>query len=206
MTYELSPRNFFKYNVADACSIWNILSSKVLYNAATSKSYGKCYFCCSQFVHYECLIKPRNGQSETETKLQQRLIDERKNREQFLEYAIDIEDLQDMEALENRKKLGKGELSSIILAKKTRQAFITDDKKARNLAEKVMDGKMVQTTPHLFGWLIYSNHLSDSDKSTVIDEHSRFRTTTWGNLSKFFEKMYMKAMEYKLMDNTPKVS
>ena len=64
---------------------------------------------------------------------------------------------------------------------------------------------MVQTTPHLFGWLLYSNILNDSDKTTVIKEHSKFRTTNWGNLTIFFEKMYMKAMEYKLMDNTPKV-
>lgn len=206
MTHKLSPRSFVKYNVADTCSIWNILSSKVLYKAATSEISGKCHFCCSRFVYYECIIRPRNIQSSTETELQNRLIQGREKYKQFLEYSLDIEDLQDMEALENRKKLGKGELSSIILAKKTRQAFITDDKKARNLAEKVMNANMVQTTPHLFGWLIYSNILSDSDKATIIDEHSKFRTTTWGNLSKFFEIMYMQAMEYKLMDNTPRLS
>ena len=205
MTYKLSPQSFVKYNVADTCSIWNILSSIVLYRAATSKA-SNCYFCCTQFVCYECLIRTRNNQSDTEAELKRRLIEERERGNQFVDYSINIEDLQDMEALENRKRLGKGELSSIILAKKTRQAFITDDKKARNLAEKVLDANMVQTTPHLFGWLLYSNILNDSDKTTVIKEHSKFRTTNWGNLTIFFEKMYMKALEYKLMDNTPKVS
>ncbi len=204
MTYKLSPQSFVKYNVADTCSIWNILSSKVLYKAATSTA-SKCYFCCTQFVCYECLIRTRNIQSDTEIELKRRLIEERKRGDQFVDYSLDIEDLQDMEALENRKKLGKGELSSIILAKKTRQAFITDDKKARNFAEKVLEANMVQTTPHLFGWLLYSNILNDSDKTTVIKEHSQFRTTNWGNLTIFFEKMYMKAMEYRLMDNIPKV-
>ena len=194
MTYKLSPRSFVKYNVADTCSIWNILSSKVLYKAATSTA-SKCYFCCTQFVCYECLIRTRNNQSDAEIELKRHLIEERKRGDQFGDYSLDIEDLQDMEALENRKRL----------AKKTRQAFITDDKKARNLAEKVLEANMVQTTPHLFGWLLYSNILNDSDKTTVIKEHSKFRTTNWGNLTIFFEKMYMKAMEYKLMDNTPKV-
>lgn len=204
MNFKLTPRSFVKYNVADSCSIWNILSSKVLYEAATSAA-SKCYFCCTKFVSYECLIRRRNNQSDTEIELRRRLIDERKRGHQFADYSLDIEDLQDMEVLENRKRLGKGELSSIILAKKTRQAFITDDKKARNLAEKILASNMVQTTPHLFGWLLYSNILSDSDKDSIIKEHSEFRTTNWGNLTIFFEKMYMKAMEYKLMDHTYKL-
>ncbi|MCD6274046.1 MAG: hypothetical protein J7K30_14675 [Deltaproteobacteria bacterium] len=198
MANKLNPAHYHQYNVADACSIWNVLSSKILYRAAISAS-SKCFFCCTKFVYYECLIRPRNNESEPEKKLRGRLIDERKKGVQFIDYSLDIEDLQEIEILENRKRLGKGELSSIIFAKKTRQAFMTDDKKARNLAESVLDNTMIQTTPHLFGWLFYSNILNDSDKNGIIKEHSEFRTTQWGNLSKFFEIMYNKALEYKLM-------
>ena len=199
MANELNPAHFIKCNVADACSIWNILSSKILYQSAISAS-SKCFFCCTKFVYYECLIRQHNNESESEIKLRRRLLNERAKGVQFKEYNLDIEDLQEIEILENRKKLGKGELSSIIFAKKTQQAFMTDDKKARNLAKKVMDNNMIQTTPHLLGWLFYSNFLMDSDKDSIIKEHSEFRTTQWGNLSKFFERMYNKALEYKLMN------
>lgn len=198
MVYELNPAHFHPYNVVDACSIWNILSSKTLYHSAISAS-SMCFFCCTKFVYYECLIRPRTNESAPEKKLRRRLVNERKKGVQFTDYYLEIEDLQEIEILENRKNLGKGELSSIIFAKKTRQAFMTDDKGARNLAESVIDNNMIQTTPHLLGWLFYSNILTDSDKKSIVEEHSEFRTTQWGNLSKFFEIMYKRALEYKLM-------
>lgn len=122
-----------------------------------------------------------------------RLREERKHGK-FKDYHIDIEDLQEIEILQNRRNLSKGELSSIVFAKKTRQAFITDDQSARVLAQKILDAKMVQTTPHLFGWLFYSNYLIDSDKDRILNEHSELKRP----LAKYFEKMYSKAYELKL--------
>lgn len=199
MTNTLNPATFHTCNVTDSCSIWNILSSNTLYRSALAAT-PKCHFCCTEFVYYECLIRPRKTETEPEKELREKLVRERQKGEQFASYSLTIEDLQDVEVLENRKKLGKGELSSIFFAKKTQQAFMTDDKKARNLAETYLDPKMVQTTPHLFGWLMYSNVLADSDKDKIIQEHSAFRTTNWGNLSKFFEVMYGKALEHRLMN------
>lgn len=198
MARELNPAIFHPHNVVDACSILNIFSSKTLYLAAISKM-AKCSFCCTKFVYYECLIRPQKTESEQEKLIKKRLINERTKGINFNDYHLDIEDLHDVKILENRKNLGKGELSSIIFAKKTRQAFMTDDRKARNLAETMLEENMVQTTPHLLGWLFYSNFLVDSDKKDIIKEHSLFRTTNWGNLSKYFEIMYIKAQEYKLM-------
>lgn len=198
MAGKLNPSVFNPYNVVDACGIWNILSSVILYRAATSVSAG-CSFCCTNFVHYECLIKPRTNMTHTEKQLKERLINEKSKGKQFTDYHLDIEDLQDLEILENRKKLGKGELSSIVFAKKTGQPFLTDDKGARNLAERILKIDQVQTTPHLCGWLFYKNVLTDSDKSLIIDEHSKFRTSRRGNLSPFFEDMYKKALEFQLM-------
>jgi len=201
MAGQLNPAFFNQYNVADSCSIWNILSSKTLYSAALTAT-PKCYFSCTDFVYYELLIRPRKNESTPEKELRQLLINERNKGLQFQSYSLSIEDLQDVEVLENRKRVGKGELSSIIFAKKTRQAFMTDDKKARNLAETYLEKRMVQTTPHLFGWLIYSGFLVDSDKNKIIKEHSIFRTTNWGNLTKFFETMYEKALTHRLMSST----
>ena len=199
MAPKLNPSQFYQYNVVDACSVWNILSSETLYRAAL---LNNCAFCCTKFVHYECLIRPRINDSESEKKLREQLIIERKKGPQFADYSLEIEDLQELEILANRKNLGKGELSSIIFAKKTRQAFMTDDRGARKLAESVMNNSMIQTTPHLLGWLFYSNILADSDKDTIIDEHSQFRRTQWGNLSKFFQIMYERGLEYRLMHMT----
>jgi len=201
MASKLNPSQFHPYNVVDACSIWNILSSKRLYKASIS-TVAKCKFCCTDFVYYECMIKPRRGGITPEdSELQKRLLAAREHHEQFKDYHLDIEDLQEVEVLKKRKNLGKGEFTSIIFAKKTRQAFMTDDNKgARKLAEKVITDGKVQTTPHLFGWLFYQNILIDSDKAAIIKEHSKFRKEKWGNLSQFFDVMYVRAYEYQLMN------
>ena len=203
MVSRLNPSQFNPYNVVDACSIWNILSSKRLYEASISV-VAKCNFCCTNFVYYECMIKTRNNRTQEESELQECLRAERKHREQFKDYHLNIEDLQEVEALEKRRNLGKGELTSIIFAKKTRQAFMTDDKGARELAGQVITDGKVQTTPHLLGWLFYQNILIDSDKETIIEEHSKFRKEKRGNLSKFFNEMYNRAYEYQLMNRCSK--
>ncbi|MDF5724128.1 MAG: XRE family transcriptional regulator, partial [Rhizonema sp. PD37] len=69
----------------------------------------------------------------------------------------------DVEILQKRMNLSKGELTSIVFAKKTRQAFLTDDQKARKLASKVMQSDQVQTMPHLLGWLFFVSYLNDND-------------------------------------------
>lgn len=167
MTITVDISNLYLFNVTDTCSVWNILSSKILYSAACS---AKVVFCCTRFVYYECLHKPRKRVTPEDTELQNRLRQEIK-KGGFKTYDLSIEDLQDLEVLENRKKLGKGELSSIVFAKKTGQAFLTDDYKggARRLAQMVIDTKMVQTTPQIFGWLYFTNQLGDSDKDKIIE-------------------------------------
>ena len=103
----------------------------------------------------------------------------------FKAYTLTVEDLQDISILESRKRLSKGELSSIVFAKKIGQAFLTDDQKARKLAEGLLD-KSVQTTPHLLGWLFFCGRLSDGDKKTIIDQHVGLA----GELSPYFEAVY----------------
>ncbi|EYC52146.1 hypothetical protein AZ34_14460 [Hylemonella gracilis str. Niagara R] len=88
----------------------------------------------------------------------------------FQAHSCGIEELQAIEVLEKRKKLGKGELSSIAFAMKIRQGVITDDRKAWQLA-KDSGHAYAQTTPHLFSWLIFTGRLGDGDKDTVITQH-----------------------------------
>jgi hypothetical protein len=186
----INPSKFHLVNVADTCSVWNVLSSATLYSAAKE---ARCEFCITSFVRYECLNKPRKKMaSAAENELMRRLTHEQ-GRGGFTAYSCDIGDLQAIQLLEGRKRLGLGELSSIAFAMKIGQAVITDDMKARKLA--VDSGHAhIQTTPHLFSWLIFKGRLGDSDKGVVIAQHIAMDRP----LAPHFEKAYEMALQCKL--------
>lgn len=186
----IDPSKFHLVNVADTCSVWNVLSSTRLHAAAKE---ARCEFCITSFVRYECLIKPRKKEpTSAETELMRRLAQEQ-GRGGFAAHSCDIGDLQAIKLLESRKRLGKGELSSIAFAMKIGQAVITDDKKARKLAED-SGHALVQTTPHLFSWLIFKGRLGDSDKGTVIEQHAAMERP----LAPHFETAYEMALQCRL--------
>lgn len=177
---------FNKINVIDTCAIDNLLSSATLYRAAKSSN---CNFCYTKFVEYEMLYKSRKNLNEKSQELQNKLIAETKAK-RFECHSLSIDDLQEIEILEQRKRLGGGELSSIAFAKKINQCFMTDDSKARKLGISVLGNKKVQTTPHLIGWLFYIRELIDSDFSIIITEHQAYNRP----LSKYFEEAYHESL------------
>lgn len=154
---------FEKLNVADTCSLWNILASRTL--SATAESVGV-KLCSTTFVRYECLHKPGPPRPER-AELQKRLNVKISNGK-IQWHPIEIEDLQEFEILRNRKRLSAGELSVIIFARKTRQAVLTDDIGAQKLARQELGAHLVQSTPHLFAWLYFNSHMSDSDKEQIV--------------------------------------
>lgn len=186
----IDPRGFIRVSIADTCAIWNVLSSDKLYQSANAAG---CVFCCTGFVNYECLLKPRKKIYAHDVELQNRLRSARA-RAKFQLFSLEIEDLQEVEILERRKKLGKGELSSIAFAKRTGQAFLTDDQNAVKLALEVLPSGHVQTTPDLFGWLIFEQLLGDSDKQVVISQHESLKRP----LKEKFEEGYSLALQYRL--------
>lgn len=115
----------------------------------------------------------------------------------FVTYPLDISDLQTIDLLERRKRLGKGELSSIAFALKTRQAFLTDDQTARKLADEVIQGSVTQTTPHLLGWLFFKSFLTNGEKNSIIKEHQEMKRP----LTEYFECAYSEACRCRLMEN-----
>lgn len=153
---------FRKANVADTCSVWNLVASRLLY--ATARSAGV-MLCCTDFVIYECLFKPGHVRPERE-ELQRRLRTKLADKS-ISSHSIEIEDLQDVEVLRTRKKLSIGELSVIVFARKTAQAVLTDDRGAQKLARAVLAEDAVQSTPHLFAWLYFHSFLSDGDKDQI---------------------------------------
>lgn len=186
----INMTQFHLNNIIDTCSIWNVLSSKILYRATTKAG---CSFVCTRFVIYESLYKPRKSYSMEEEILKNRLEEERK-KGSFKDFHISIDDLQDVEVLQNCKNLSKGELSSIAFAKKMNQAFLTDDQGARKLAAQFIDNDKVQTTPQLFGWLFFEEVLVDSDKDQILKDHVELRRP----LEKYMNQAYLAAMQYKL--------
>ncbi|PLC52654.1 hypothetical protein CR155_17830 [Pollutimonas nitritireducens] len=185
----IDPSRFHPINVVDTCSVWNILSSPRL-NAAAKEA--KCDFCVTNFVQYECLTKSRKSILPREQALMDRLRAEQQ-RGAFQTHSCSIEDLQIVEILEKRNKLGKGELSSIAFAMKIRQGFITDDRQAQTLA-KDFGHPHSQSTPHLFSWLIFTNRLSDGDKDTVIAQH----IDAGRQMAQHLQKAYEMALQCRL--------
>ncbi len=186
----IDPSKFHPVNVADTCAVWNILSSKALYVAA--KSAG-CVFCVTSFVQYELTVKPRKSINRSEQELIERLTESRRQKD-FEIHSCSIDDLLDIARLESRKSLGKGELSSIAFAMKTRQAVISDDVKATQLARDC-GHSLSQTTPHLFAWLIFTERLGNGDKATVISQHKAMGRI----LAPHFETAYGMALHCKLL-------
>lgn len=184
--------SFHLINVVDTCAIWNILSSRTLTSVALD---ARCHFSCTAFVYYEALYKPRTAPTNEDLELQQRL-QQQLARGLFGQCSVDIADLQEIDILEKRRRLGKGELSSIVFARKAHLAFLTDDQKARNLAKTILELDRVQTTPKLFGWLVYTGRFVDSDKAAVIGEHEQFG----GNLRVYLEDMYSEALRFRCLD------
>ncbi len=186
----IDPTQFYSVNVVDTCAVWNVLSSNKLYAAAKA---ANCHFCVTSFVNYECLSKPRKKPPKpADLELKQRLTKEQLQG-RFAVHSCDISDLQAIKILQNRRRLGMGELSSIAFAMKIGHAVITDDKKARKLAED-SGHHLTQTTPHLFSWLIFSRRLTDSDKNTVIDDHKALGLP----LAPHFEIAYEMALQCQL--------
>lgn len=184
------------YNVIDSCSIWNILLTNLIYNASIEAG---CYYSFTNYVEYECLHKKRS--SDRDENVINKLKNEIAN-QKFKICSITIDDLQEIEILENRKRLGKGELSSIVFAKKTNQAFITDDKKARELGKIVLGNSLVQTTPHLVGYFFYKRLLLDGDFASLIEQHKSTLSGKWGDLSEYFKKAYEESLKIKLLEGT----
>ena len=185
------PTRFSPASVTDTCSIWNMLSSRKLYQAAVN---AKLHFCVTGMVLYECLQKPRSFASPTRTEMMHRL--ERAMRSgAFPMQPCSLEDLVDMTRLAPRG-LGSGELSCIAVAYRVRSiAFLTDDKQARHVASTKFS-LAVETTPKLYGWLHYHQHLGSGDHEDVIREHETYETRP---LTRFLRESYEEAMRCRLM-------
>lgn len=188
---NINITSFNILNVIDTCAIDNLLSSNTLFNASIN---ANCKYCYTKFVEYEMFYKERKNPTTSSLQLQNRLKLETKL-QHFECHQLSIDDLQDVEIMEKRKKLGIGELSSIAFARKINHSFMSDDQGARKFASEIIGSKKVQTTPHLLGWLFYNRNLIDSDFSVIIQEHESNNRT----LSRFLKEAYEESLRIRLM-------
>jgi len=166
---QIDVSTFHLLNVTDTCAVWNVLSSDLLYARAIA---ANCSFCCTFYVEYECLYKRRQQPSICDQAMQAKFR-QAKLSGTITVHALDIADLQEVDVLRNRKRLSIGELSCIAFARKTGQAVLTDDQKARKLARTTLRPDRVQTTPHLVGWLFFTGVLEDEHKDIIIRQHEQ---------------------------------
>lgn len=183
--------NCNKANVVDSCSLWNILSSLVVYSVILENRFS---FSITKFVEYECLYKKRTMTNAKETDLQNHLRTEIRKGNVAC-HNLTIEDLQEDSILEYRKTIGIGELSSIAFAKKVAISFLTDDQKARKIGKEVLGNSFVQTTPLVLGWLFYNNLLSDGDIEAIIKSHNDHNRP----LEKYFREAHAESLRLKYL-------
>ena len=187
----LDPTKFSMMSVSDTCSVWNVLSSRRLYQATIDANI---HFCITPMVLYECLYKTRSRMTLEKGKLIKRLEKARADGK-FPIQECDLEDLAVI-ARTAPRGLGSGEVSCIATAYRIRSiAFMTDEKRARHFASKQL-GLHVETTPKLYAWLHYSGHLSDGDHEEIIREHEIYEHRP---LTVFFQKAFDEAMRCRLM-------
>lgn len=169
---DFDPAAFSVSNVADTCAVWNLVSSDRLYGAAFAAGLAACV---TTYVRYECLVKARKVTSPEDTELQRRLNGVFDRREMGV-HSLELQDLQELDLLAQRKRLGLGELSCLAFARRTGICVLTDDRKATAFAREVLGAaSRAQTTPHVFGWLLFFGHLADADVEVVAVQHRAVR-------------------------------
>jgi predicted nucleic acid-binding protein len=183
--------NCNKVNIIDSCSLWNVLSSLIVYSVVLENKFS---FSVTKFVEYECLYKPRTNPNTKDKELQNKLRSEI-NKGKITCHNLTIEDLQDDFILKHRNAIGIGELSSIAFAKKVSVSFLTDDKKARKIGANILGKSGVQTTPLVLGWLFFNNLLSDGDIEEIIKSHKEYNRP----LEKYFREVHTESLRLKYM-------
>lgn len=184
-----------KLSVIDTCAILNLFSSEKLYNTIINENFSFCY---TSFVEYETFYK-RVKKTTKEIQFQRKKLQQETEKQRFRCERLSIDDLQEVEILDARKKLGKGELSSIAFAKKINQTFMTDDKGARKLGEEILGKQRVLTTPRVLGWLYFNRILTDPDHKDIICEHK----SSGRKMAHIYEEIYKEALRRLYMLTNP---
>ncbi len=187
-------RIFAPLSSIDTCAVWNVLSSRRLSTAAAARGRN---FILVDYVRYECLTRPRANPSESDIQLQD-LLRKKLERGDVTTLTVDVNDLREIARVDLVRRLGRGEIAAIALARKIRGAFLSDDRAAYRIACDAFPEQPSQTTPQLVGWLVYVGELTDGDFEIVVREHND--ATGRSTLSAYFRKTYQMALHHRLAE------
>lgn len=131
-------------NVIDTCAIRNIFSSSLLWNRLKE---SQSVFFITNMVRYETLIKPTDTTEYSYHIINDRLKCELKSdKSLFVEVNLSIEDIYEI-GIKFKNNLGLGEISCLAYAYKNRFSILTDDQRARKIANAYHINQ--QTSPQL---------------------------------------------------------
>ena len=188
------PESFRPINVTDTCAIWNLIGSSTLFRVARQRNMS---FVITNTVYYECFTKSKGRPaSERHRRLRGRLA-KHIQRNDVNQMDLTIDDLQDAintaRQYDADRRLGYGEISCAALARRLRQAVLTDNKRDFRVIAKLVDG-LLQTTARLLGWLYLHGHLTDGDVGDVIRQHG----DSGGHMSRVYECAHREACQMRL--------
>jgi hypothetical protein len=192
---DIAIRSFPIASVIDSCAVANVLCSAHLVRGAARQ--GR-HFVVSGVVRYECIVKPRSVLKCADRRVMEALRRELELGKNFSQISLTVDDLREVARLTTVKRLGRGELASMVLARKLRQGFMTDDGRARRFAERQFAGLSIRTTSHLAGWLIYVGELVDADIPDIIRDNTELRGP--GNIGRYIQACYEHAQMLKLKE------
>lgn len=179
---------FVYINCVDTCALQNIFSSNKLYNA----SIVKCKYIISGFVKFESLDDEWKGNKKNEVYFKKRYKEEIE-KGNIEVHNITLDDLTDVEMTKKFESLGIGEVTTIILARKFRQAFLSDDKEAKSSATDYLTNENVQTSPQLCGHLFFITLLKNKSDMDIIEQEYISNNPT-DKMHLHFRTMYEEAM------------
>ncbi len=175
---------------SDSCSLWNLLCSARLLNAAKER---RLRLVLAEFVQYECLHKGRSRPTDPDTEIMKRLTAELEEGAHMSTAALSLDELREVARLRDVRRLGLGEIAAMVLARKVRGGLVTDDRSARKLTSEEYPEVPVRTISHLVGWLVYVRAIGDTDVPLVIADNKRARGEH-GHIGNYIDACYRHAL------------
>jgi hypothetical protein len=146
LAIEVDVQHFRPASAIDSCAVCNLLSSPRLLAAAAARNV---WFVVAEYVRYETLVRERTDPTEADLEIQEEFRKRLGQGQGFWSEGLSLGDLQAVANLPEIRRLGRGEIAAMALARKLRVGYTTDDQKARKAEQLAIDA--VQTTPHLLG-------------------------------------------------------
>ncbi|BBK38655.1 hypothetical protein STAQ_37330 [Allostella sp. ATCC 35155] len=156
-------------------------------------------FVVAEYVVQECSRAAHSRTTPANTRALEHLDAVLKQGDFAQRVELSVDDLREVARLEGIKRLGIGELAAIVVARKLRCGFVSDDRAARRFATDFLDPEHIRTISHLVGHLVYLTHLGDGDVATIIADNKALRADR-GCIAPYIQACVTAALQFRLVD------